>query len=78
MTKFPLNGWLKTLGRGFNTRRLERGRKDNKMNCKNEECQTELSEFADDSEFYEVCADCYDNLRSGNLETQLERTLTNA
>lgn len=59
------------------------------MNCKNKECQVELCEFADDDEFYEVrangkpryfgyCADCYDDLRSGELESQMEAVLAHA
>lgn len=59
------------------------------MNCKNKECSVELCEFADDDEFYEIrangqpryfgyCADCYDDLRSGDLEDQLERMFANA
>lgn len=53
------------------------------MNCKNESCQVELIEFTDDGEFFEVrancepryagyCEECYSDLRSGDLETQLE------
>lgn len=59
------------------------------MNCKNKECQMELCEFADDDEFYEVCAtgepryagycaDCFDDLQGGDLEDQLEGVLANA
>ncbi len=56
------------------------------MNCKNNDCQMELCEFADDDEFYEIyasgkprysgyCADCYDDLRSSDLEDQLEKSM---
>lgn len=59
------------------------------MNCKNCQCRIELCEFTDDDEFYEVCADgtpryygycadCYDNLRSGDLEEQAERIISDA
>ena len=56
------------------------------MNCKNNDCQMELCELADDDEFYEIyasgkprysgyCADCYDDLRSSDLEDQLEKSM---
>ena len=59
------------------------------MKCINKACEMELTEFADDDEFYEVCAngkpryfgycaDCYDDLRSSDLEAQLEGVLANA